>query len=262
MENFGVSELMDYQGIPVNRITDNVEETGAFIAIDKPYRWSSTDVVRKVKVLMRQYYGLKKLKVGHSGTLDPLATGVLIICLGRKATKMVDELQSHRKTYVTEVKFGATTPSFDLEKEIDQEYPWEHITKEKVEEVLQGFVGEQDQIPPIFSAKSVDGQRAYSMARRGEEVELKPCKITIWNARLLSFDLPVANIELECSKGTYIRSFGRDIGERLESGSHLISLRRTATGPFLASGCLSLEKFEENISEHRNKGDFPTYKAQ
>ena len=262
MENLGVSELMDYEGIPVNRITDNVEETGAFIAIDKPYRWTSADVVRKVKVLMRQYYGLKKIKVGHSGTLDPLATGVLIICLGRKATRMVDELQSHRKTYVTGVKFGATTPCFDLEKEIDQEYPWEHITKEKVEEVLQGFVGEQDQIPPIFSAKSIDGHRAYNIARRGDDVEMKPSRITIWNTRLESIDLPVANITLECSKGTYIRSFGRDIGERLQSGAHLVSLRRTATGPFLASGCISLEDFEEKISEHRNKGVFPTYKAQ
>jgi len=262
LENSGLSELMDYDGIPINRISDNIEETGAFIVIDKPYRWTSTDVVRKVKALMRHYYGFKKLKVGHSGTLDPLATGVLIICLGRKATRMVDVLQSHRKTYVCGVKFGATTPSFDLEKEIDQEYPWEHITKEKVEAVLQGFIGEQDQIPPIFSAKSVDGQRAYNIARRGDEVELKPCKITIYNARLESIDLPVANIELECSKGTYIRSFGRDIGERLGSGAHLVSLRRTATGPFSVSGCISLEDFEENISKHRNKGDFPTYKAQ
>lgn len=258
MENFGISELMDYEGIPVNRISDNVEETGAFIAIDKPYRWTSADVVRKVKVLMRQHYGLKKLKIGHSGTLDPLATGVLIICLGRKATRMVDELQSHRKTYVTEVRLGATTPCFDLEKEVDQIYPWEHITTEKVEEVLKGFIGEQDQIPPIYSAKSIEGKRAYDIARSGNDIELKASRITIWNAQLLSIDLPVVKVELECSKGTYIRSFGRDIGERLASGGHLISLRRTATGPFLASGCLSIENFEKIISDHRNKGGFPS----
>lgn len=249
--------LTEYEGIPVNTIGEDVQETGAFLVVDKPYRWTSADVVRKVKVLLRQHYGLRNVKVGHSGTLDPLATGVLIICLGRKATRLAETLQNHPKTYFTGVMLGATTPSFDLEKEIDEVYPWEHITREQVEEALQSLVGEQDQIPPIFSAKMVDGHRAYKIARRGDEVEMKPNRITIWEAKIDTIELPLVNVVVKCSKGTYIRSFGRDLGERLGSGAHLVSLRRLSSGPFTDTQSLTMDiiekKFTEKFAAERNK---------
>lgn len=241
--------LVEYEGIPVNTVGENVQETGAFLIIDKPYRWTSADVVRKVKVLLRQHYGLRDVKVGHSGTLDPLATGVLIICLGRKATRLAEALQSHPKTYYAGVMLGATTPCFDLEKEVDKVYPWEHITREKVEEALSTLVGEQEQIPPIFSAKMVDGHRAYKIARRGEEVEMKPNLITVWEAHIDSIELPLVNVVLTCSKGTYVRAFARDLGEKLESGAHLVSLRRLSSGQFTDARSLTLEVLEKKFAE-------------
>jgi tRNA pseudouridine 55 synthase len=252
-----VVNLKEYEGIPVNTVGDNVQETGAFLVVDKPYRWTSADVVRKVKVMLRQHYGLRDVKVGHSGTLDPLATGVLTICLGRKATRLAETLQDHPKTYLTGILLGATTPCFDLEKEIDQIYPWEHITADKVKTVLASMIGEQDQIPPIFSAKMIDGHRAYNIARRGEVVEMKPNRITIWDASIESIELPLVTVLLKCSKGTYVRSFGRDLGEILNSGAHLISLRRLSSGPFSVDESLTVDdleqKFSEKFSVERNK---------
>ena len=174
-----------------SRLSHNIGDypSGIVIPVDKPYRWTSADVVRKIKFQLQRHFGEKKLKVGHAGTLDPLATGLLTICVG-KATKIAEELQSHRKEYVATIEFGATTPSYDLEQPVDAEYPWKHITKESVENALKGFLGEQDQVPPVFSAKIIGGLRAYEYARAGEEVELKTNHIEIFNIELLDFFYP------------------------------------------------------------------------
>ncbi len=238
---------------------------GIVIPIDKPYRWTSADVVRKIKFPIQKHFKQKKIKVGHAGTLDPLATGLLIVCVG-KATKMAEELQSHEKEYIATIEFGATTPSFDLEQEIDRYYPFEHITEEMVQKALKDFIGEQLQVPPMFSAKVVDGLRAYEYARIGEEVKLRKSLIHISDIELLSFaeasaempksenttreaypsgkhfyqhssdksdgTRPSATIRVRCSKGTYIRSLARDLGCALSSGGYLTALRRTASGFF------------------------------
>ena len=188
--------------------------------------------------------GVKKLKVGHAGTLDPLATGVLIVCTGR-ATKRIEELQSGTKEYYATIRLGATTPSFDLEKPIDATYPTEHITREMVEQVLERFKGRIEQVPPTFSACKVDGKRAYKMARKGDEVELKPKTLVIDEIELTECNLPDITIRVVCSKGTYIRALARDIGQALESGGHLIALRRTRVGDFKVEDCLNPEKFSE-----------------
>lgn len=222
---------------------------GLVIPVDKPLGWTSTDVVRKVRTLMRKL-GHRKIKVGHAGTLDPLATGVLLICVGR-ATKRVDELQAEEKEYVAEVELGATTPSYDLEHEIDARYPWEHITREQVEEALQGFVGEQEQEPPVYSAKKLDGRRAYEYAREGEEVKMRTALVTIYSASVETCGLPEAprvGVRIACSKGTYIRSFARDLGERLQSGGHLVALRRVRSGGYRAEDCVALEALQEKLS--------------
>ena len=190
--------------------------------------------------------GEKKLKVGHAGTLDPLATGVMIVCTG-KATKRIEELQYHTKEYVATLRLGATTPSFDLEHEVDATYPTEHITREMVEEVLQQFVGEIQQIPPAYSACKVDGNRAYDLARRGEEVNLKPKLLVIDEIELLKYDMPEIVIRVVCSKGTYIRALARDIGVALNSGAHLTALRRTRVGDVRVEDCLDPREFAEWI---------------
>jgi len=240
---------------------------GIVIPVDKPYRWTSADVVRKLKFQLQKYYGLKKMKVGHAGTLDPLATGLLIVCAG-KATRIAEELQAHEKEYIATVEFGATTSSFDLEQPVDNLYPFDHITRDSVERILPDFIGEQEQVPPMFSAKSIGGLKAYEYARAGEPVELSKSLITIFDIELLDFKIgsdsiisgfntekqdlalvrtphnyhvstaaseggrPNATIRIKCSKGTYIRSLARDLGYALESGGYLTSLRRTASGPF------------------------------
>lgn len=224
---------------------------GLIIVLDKPLHWTSADAVRKIKFTLQKHFHQKKIKVGHAGTLDPLATGLLIICVG-KATKISEQLQSHTKEYVATIEFGATTPSYDLEKEIDATYPCDHITKEGLEVALKGFIGEQEQIPPIFSAKMINGVRAYEYARAGEPVEVKPATITIEEAELLGFGpapsgRPQASIRLRCSKGTYIRSFARDIGLAVGSGAHLTALRRTLSGDFEINNAISLEYF---LSSH------------
>lgn len=216
---------------------------GVVIPIDKPYRWTSADVVRKVKFVAQKHFHKKNIKVGHAGTLDPLATGVLLVCLG-KATKQAEALQAERKEYIASIELGATTPCFDLEKEIDQRYPYEHITREMVEGILPKFIGEQDQIPPVFSAKLIDGTRAYEMARAGEEVVMKPARITIYDLEILEFELPKLVLRVKCSKGTYIRSLARDVGVALQSGGHLTGLIRTQSGGFRVEKCLKMEDLE------------------
>ncbi len=190
--------------------------------------------------------GVKKLKVGHAGTLDPLATGVMILCSG-KATKRIEEFQYQTKEYIATIQLGATTPSFDLEHEIDAVYPVEHITKELVESVLPKFIGEIQQVPPAFSACKVDGKRAYDLARKGREVELKAKLLVIDEIELLECNLPTIKIRVVCSKGTYIRALARDIGEALGSGAHLTGLIRTRVGDVRLEDCLEPEHFAEWI---------------
>lgn len=217
---------------------------GVILYIDKPLTWTSFQAVAKIRYLLCRKLGVKKLKVGHAGTLDPLATGVMIICTG-KATKRIDELQAHTKEYVATLKLGATTPSFDLEKEIDATYPTEHITQELLEQTLQKFLGKIEQVPPSFSACKVDGKRAYELARKGKDVVLKAKTLIIDEIELLQFDAEsmTAIIRVVCSKGTYIRALARDIGQALNSGAHLIGLRRTQVGQVKIDDCMQLEDF-------------------
>lgn len=226
-------------------------EEGVIIPIDKPLGWSSTDVVRKVQVMMRRL-GHRKIKIGHAGTLDPLATGLLLICIGR-ATKRVDELQAQPKEYLATLELGATTASYDLEHPVDERYPWQHITTENLEDAVKSFVGELQQIPPQYSAKRIDGKRAYEYAREGETVELRTANVTIYHAEVVSHDLPSATILVECSKGTYIRSLARDMGLALGSGAHLTALRRTRSGQFTAAEALSLEQLEKKLELDETK---------
>ena len=224
---------------------------GYVAVIDKPYEWTSADVVRKIKFQLRKC-GYPKIKIGHAGTLDPLATGILLVCIGR-ATKQVEQLQSEQKEYVAELMLGATTPSGDLEHDIDQRYPFEHITREKVEEALRSLTGERLQAPPLYSAKKVSGVRAYEFARAGEEVELKRALINIYAMELMEYDLPRIKIRVECSKGTYIRSLAFEIGEALQSGAHLTSLRRTRSGGFVVEKARTLDDFMQKLRECETK---------
>jgi len=229
-------------------------QEGVILAFDKPYRWTSFDVVGKVRWLICRRLDVKKLKVGHAGTLDPLATGVLIVCTGR-ATKRIEELQSGTKEYLATIRLGATTPSYDLEKPIDATYPTEHITREMVEQVLERFKGKIEQVPPTFSACKVDGKRAYKIARKGDEVELKPKTLVIDEIELTQCNLPDITIRVVCSKGTYIRALARDIGQALESGGHLIALRRTRVGDYKVEDCLNPEKFSEWLDAEQLTND-------
>ena len=223
-------------------------EDGYILPIDKPYGWTSADVVRKVKALVKRYTGKKNIKVGHAGTLDPLATGLLIVCIG-KATKQADALQAQEKEYIAEICFGATTPSFDLEKEIDAHYPYEHITADGLRQTMNKFIGTIEQIPPIFSAKLIDGKRAYNYARNGEEVQMRPAIITINEMELLSYEPPKAEMRISCSKGTYIRSLARDLGIEAGSGAYLANLRRTINGSYLIKDAMTIDDFVKMINE-------------
>ena len=275
------------------RLTESIDDypEGIIIPIDKPYRWTSADVIRKVKWLACRHFHKKNLKVGHAGTLDPLATGVLLVCIG-KATKLAEALQKEGKEYLAGVSFGATTPSYDLEKAVDKEYPTDNVTERSILSVLPQFIGEQEQIAPLFSAKSVDGVRAYELARKQYReankektdvmtdfdhtvaetlnkqiiniygMELKSFHPTGETATAKSLDedlrpnprinvidtsalrLPLAEISVRCSKGTYIRALARDLGEALGSGAHLNSLRRVASGGFSAENCLSVKSVD------------------
>lgn len=224
---------------------------GYVAVIDKPYEWTSADVVRKIKFQLRKC-GYPKIKIGHAGTLDPLATGILLVCIG-KATKQVESLQSEQKEYVAELMLGATTPSGDMEHEVDATYPTEHITREAVEAALRSLTGEREQLPPLYSAKKVQGVRAYEFARAGEEVELKRARITIYDMDLMEYDMPRIKIRVSCSKGTYIRSLAFEIGEALESGAYLSSLRRTRSGDFTVDNAHTLEEFMEKLQECETK---------
>lgn len=219
---------------------------GEVLIFDKPLYWTSFDLVKKVKNLIRIKFGYKKLKVGHAGTLDPLASGLLIICTGKK-TKTIASLQDLVKVYVGTFKLGETTPSFDLETRVDKKFETAHITEDKIVSVLDSFVGEQDQIPPLFSAKNIDGKRAYEYARKGIERELPPRKIIIHELELLHFEMPYIKIRVKCTKGTYIRSLARDLGLALESGAHLTELRRTHIGKYAVSEAMSVIDFEEKL---------------
>jgi len=226
-------------------------EEGEILAFDKPLRWTSFDLVAKVRWNLCQKIGKKKLKVGHTGTLDPLATGVVIICTGKK-TKLIDQLQYDVKEYIATLQLGATTPSFDLEKEVDQTYPTEHITRALIDEVIPQFLGEQWQVPPIFSAVQINGKRAYEFARKGQEVELKPKLLVIDEIEVLNFDETnmQLTIRVVCSKGTYIRALARDIGQKLHSGAHLIALRRTRVGNTRVEECYTIEQFLDKLKHY------------
>jgi tRNA pseudouridine55 synthase len=217
---------------------------GQVLLVDKELTWTSFDVVNKLKTILKYNHGLKKLKVGHAGTLDPLATGLLIICTGKK-TKIIEEIQSLEKEYIAEIVLGATTPSYDLETEINAEFPTEHITKEVILSVLESFEVEQDQIPPVFSAKRINGKRAYDYARKGVEIELKPKRITIKKCELLSYIDNKIEVKVVCSKGTYIRALARDIGEKLSSGAYLSNLRRTRIGHYTVDDSSKINIFEK-----------------
>ena len=287
--------ILTPDSVPLSRNIEDYPE-GIIIPIDKPYRWTSADVIRKVKYAAIRHFGKKNLKVGHAGTLDPLATGVLLVCIG-KATKLAEELQSHDKEYIAGVTFGATTPSYDLEKEIDRFFPHGHITEDSVAEALPAFIGEQDQIAPLFSAKSVDGVRAYELARKlhaeGKTLDeaaqelIRVSKINITALKLEEYysavagrpensdislaakvigeaipkassrinvtdnsalGLPRAVIRMACSKGTYVRAFARDLGEKLGSGAHLDSLQRSRSGIFRVENALTVEQAVQALS--------------
>jgi tRNA pseudouridine55 synthase len=225
-----------------------VFEEGKVLLFDKPVYWTSFDLVNKVRVMIRSSFGIKKLKVGHAGTLDPLASGLMIICTG-KATKKIDQFRDLDKEYFATFHLGETTPSFDLETETDNHYPTDHISEDMVKGVLVGFLGEQKQLPPMYSAKLIAGKRAYEFARKGIEKKLEPVTIYFREIELISFKLPEVKIRLLCSKGTYIRSFARDFGQALKSGSYLSALERSAIGEYQVKDAYSLEKFKEQIEQ-------------
>ena len=223
---------------------------GEIVGFDKPLNWTSFDVVNKFRYALTRRLGVKKIKVGHAGTLDPKATGVLVLCTGG-ATKRIEELQSHTKEYIATLCLGATTPSFDLEKEVDATYPTAHITRQEVERVLSTlFMGEIRQVPPTFSACKVDGKRAYDLARRGEEVALEARPIVIEEMELLECRLPdMIRIRTVCSKGTYMRALARDIGMALGSGAYLTALQRTRSGDVTLDRCISPERIGDFLNQ-------------
>ncbi|MDR2907280.1 MAG: tRNA pseudouridine(55) synthase TruB [Bacteroidales bacterium] len=209
-------------------------EEGQVLLIDKPYEWTSFQVVNKLKWKLRHTYKLAKLKIGHAGTLDPLATGLLIVCTG-KFTKRIEEFQAQEKEYTGTFVLGATTPCYDMEKPVDREFSTEHITTDMIMQTAQSFIGEQDQVPPIFSAVKIDGKRAYDYARQSQDVEIKAKSITIKAFEVTRIEMPEVDFRIVCSKGTYIRAIARDFGDRLKSGAYLSALRRTRIGEFLVA---------------------------
>jgi tRNA pseudouridine55 synthase len=235
-------------GTPTKSAAELIEEfaAGSTILVDKPLTWTSFDVVNKIRWNLKQQLGVKKIKVGHAGTLDPLATGLLVLCIG-KHTKQINDIMVGTKTYTGTILLGKTTPSFDLETEFNQEFPIDHITAEDFERVRQTFLGEQQQVPPVFSAKQIDGKRAYDLARAGIEVKMKANTVTIEEFKIDTSDLPNVKFEVICSKGTYIRSIANDFGERLKSGGTLIELRRTRSGDLFVDDSKTVEEWVEWI---------------
>ena len=223
-------------------------ESGQVLLFNKPLYWTSFDLVNKVRIMIRSNLGIKKIKVGHAGTLDPLASGLMIICTGR-ATKRIEEFRDLDKEYIASFHLGETTPSFDLETVTDNQYPTGHITEKYVREKLDGFLGEQKQLPPMFSAKLISGKRAYEYARKGIQKDIEPVTVFFREIELLSFGIPETIVRVVCSKGTYIRSFARDLGVALKSGSYLSALERTAIGSYHINKAYDLEKFQEYIEQ-------------
>ncbi len=229
-------------------------QLGEVLLVDKPLTWTSFQAVNKLKYAIRNTYGLKKIKIGHAGTLDPLATGLLIICTGKK-TKTIETYQGQEKEYTGTIKLGATTPSYDMETEENTQFPIDHISEEDIYKAAEQFVGEQDQYPPIFSAIKQKGEALYKKARRGEEVVVKSRKITFYEVEITAIELPFVSFRVKCSKGTYIRSLAYDFGKALNSGGYLTKLRRTKIGKFAVSDALSVEALAEKISNEEIKSE-------
>ena len=225
-----------------------VFQDGRILLFDKPLYWTSFDLVNKIRIIIKSGLGIKDIKVGHAGTLDPLASGLMILCTG-KATKRIDEFRDMEKEYVATFHIGETTSSFDLETEINNVYPTDHITEDFVKITLEGFLGEQRQVPPMHSAKQINGKRAYEYARKGIEKELEPVTVFFREIELISYGIPETKIRFICSKGTYIRSFARDFGQALGSGAYLSSLERTAIGSFQLKDAYSIEYFQKFVEE-------------
>ena len=221
---------------------------GEVLYVNKPLHWTSFNLVNKLRWKLQKTLKMKHLKVGHAGTLDPLATGVMILCTG-KATRLIESFQYQTKEYVATLALGATTPSFDLELEVDATYPTAHITRELVDEVIPRFTGEIWQVPPVYSAVKVDGKRAYDYAREGQEVELKPKLLVIDEIEVLDFALPLLKIRVVCSKGTYIRALARDIGQALGSGAHLTALERTRIGEVRLADCWEIDALVDHVEK-------------
>lgn len=234
--------------IPEPNTFQNTQDilNGAILIIDKPLDWTSFDVVGKLKWLMRRFGKAPKFKIGHAGTLDPLATGLLVVCTGR-CTKMIPDIQGGMKEYTGTIRLGQTTPSYDLETAPEGAFPYEHFTEAELRGVAASFIGEQLQTPPIYSAKLIDGKRAYESARAGIAIEMKQAQITIFEFELTRIALPDVDFRIRCSKGTYIRSIAHDFGQRLQSGSHLIALRRTGSLPYHIDQAITVEEAERRI---------------
>lgn len=223
-------------------LTKELLNDGIILPFDKPLGWTSFYLLKKIRYYLCKQFNIKKLKIGHAGTLDPLATGLVILCTG-KATKRIQELQEMPKEYITTMQLGATTPSFDLETKIDMTYPFDHITLQMIENKLKRFIGSIDQIPPLYSAKYIDGTRAYQYAREGIKKTLLPSKVEFYQIDLINYTKPFLTLKISCSKGTYIRAFARDLGSSLGSGAHLTELKRTAIGNYSQENAFNLESF-------------------
>ena len=233
----------------MERFPETVQDflDGQILLINKPLGWTSFDVVKKIKNLIRTKYSLKKLKVGHAGTLDPLASGLLIVCTG-KFTKRISELQGQAKIYTGDITLGGTTPSYDLETEIDTKFETNHITETLVKETTEQFIGEIEQKPPIFSALKRGGERLYEKARRGESFEIKARKVNVHSFDIKAIEMPKVSFEIKCSKGTYIRSIAYDFGTALNSGAYLSKLCRTAIGDYQLADALDISDFEKQLN--------------
>jgi len=236
----------------MNSFTAEDFKNGQILLFDKPLEWTSFQVVNKVRWLIRKNCGIKKIKVGHAGTLDPLATGLLIICTG-KFTKKIQELQGQEKEYTGTFTLGATTPSYDLETEIDHTFPTDHLSAEKLQQATEQFKGDIEQFPPVFSALKKDGKRLYEYARKGEEVKINSRTVNISSFELTNIDLPEVDFKVSCSKGTYIRSLAHDFGKAVESGAHLSALRRTKIGDFNVENAFTIDTFIETLPERKQK---------
>lgn len=226
---------------------------GEVLCFDKPYEWTSFDLVNKVRLMLRHHLKIKKIKVGHAGTLDPLATGLLIVCTG-KATKKIDTFQNGVKEYIADLKLGATTPSFDKETEEDATFPVAQINRDLIDEVLKTFVGTIQQVPPVYSAVKVKGKRAYNYARKGAEVELKSKTLIVDEIEVVSYEGQALRLRIVCSKGTYIRALARDIGRMLDSGAYLTDLRRTQIGDIKVDDAMTLVDFEKKLDFLKQNG--------